>query len=149
MSTWFKDVETYEGALSAARSGMYASLGFAAMIAIGLVVLLTGNEAMIGVAPQDFDRAARYVAIGFVLVELVVALLAAYRFRLGKGLFPGSVTLLIFLMEVGMKLLTGPFLGILWYVIYLAVFLGLVNGIRGAWAMRSMGDAGTLGDTFQ
>ncbi|HEV2818450.1 MAG TPA: hypothetical protein VGW40_14655 [Allosphingosinicella sp.] len=149
MSIWFKDVETYDGALGAARSGMWASLAFAAMVGLGLVLLLTGNGAMIGVTPQDFDPAARYVAIAMVLAELAVALLAAYRFRLGKGLIAGSATLLIFLLEIVMKLLSGPFLGVLWYIIYLAVFLGLVNGVRGAWARRSMGDAGALGDTFQ
>jgi hypothetical protein len=149
MSTWFKDVETYEGARSAARSGMFASLAFAAMVGIGLAVLLSGNGAMIGLEPQDLDPVARYVTIGFVLAELGVALLAAYRFRLGKGLIPGSATLLIFLLEIVMKLLSGPFLGILSYIIYLAVLLGLANGLRGAWALRSMGDAGALGDTFQ
>lgn len=148
MSTWFKDVETHEGALSATKGGMYASLAFGAMVALGLVLLLTGNGAMLGV-PQDSDPAARYVGIAFVLAELAVALVAAYRFRLGKGLIPGSATLLIFLLEIGMKLLAAPFVGILWYVLYLAVFLGLANGIRGAWALRSMSDAGALGDTFQ
>lgn len=149
MSAWLKDVETHEGALSATKGGMYASLAFGAMVALGLALLLTGNVALIGLAPQDFDPVARYAAITFALAELAVALLAAYRFRLGKGLIPGSATLLIFLLEIGMKLLTGPFLGILWYVIYLAVFLGLANGLRGAWALRSMSDAGALGDTFQ
>jgi hypothetical protein len=148
MSGWLKDVESYDGALSAAKNGMYASLAFAAMVALGLVLLLTGNGAMIGV-PQESGPAARYVGMAFVLAELAVALLAAYRFRLGKGLIPGSATLLIFLIEIVAKLLTGPFLGVLWYVIYLAVFLGLANGLRGAWALRSMGDAGALGDTFQ
>ena len=148
MATWFKDVETYEGARGATKSGMYASLAFAAMVALGLALLLSGNGAMMGV-PQQSDPAARYAGITLVLAELAVALVAAYRFRLGKGLIPGSATLLIFLIEIGMKLLTGPFLGILWYVVYLAVFLGLANGIRGAWALRSMSDAGALGDTFQ
>jgi len=147
MSIWFKDTETYDGARSAAKSGMYASLGFAAMLLIGLAVLFTNNNAMMGVAA--LDPAAQMVAIALVCGELAVALFAAWRFYLGKGLVAGSAALLIFVVEIAMKIFAGPFVGILWYLVYLAIFLGLINGIRGAIALRQMGDAVEVGETFQ
>jgi len=147
MSIWFKDTETYDGARSATKSGMYASLGFAAMLLIGLAVLFTNNNAMIGAA--ELDPMAQTVAIAVVCGELAVALFAAWRFSLGKGLVAGSAALLIFVVEIAMKIFSGPFVGILWYVVYLAIFLGLINGIRGSIALRQIGDAVEVGDTFQ
>lgn len=147
MSVWFKDTESHDGARSATKSGMYASLGFAAMLIIGIVVLYTNNNAMLGVA--ELDPRAKIVAIALVCGELAVALLAAWRFYLGKGLVAGAATLLIFIVEIAMKIFAGPFVGILWYVVYLAIFLGLINGIRGAIALRQMGDAVEVGETFQ
>jgi hypothetical protein len=147
MSIWFKDTETYDGARSATRSGMYASLGFGAMLVIGIVVLLVSNGALLGA--ENLDPMERMVGTAFICAELAVALFAAFRFRMGKGLVAGSAALLIFVIEIGMKIFSGPFVGVLWYVVYLAIFLGLINGIRGALALRQMGDAVEVGETFQ
>jgi len=147
MSIWFKHTETYDGARGATRSGFYASLAFGALLIIGIVVLATNNGALLGVA--EADPMARMVGIGFICAELAVALFAAYRFYLGKGLVAGSATLLMFVIEIGMKIVAGPFLGIFWYIAYLAILLGLINGIRGAIALRQMGDFAEVGDTFQ
>src|SRR5258706_2914765 len=133
MSTWWKDVEEYDGAKSATRNGMFASLAFAAMLGIGAIFVgVTG-----GLPEQSPDFNGRAFEIGGIAIEAAIVLLAAWRFRVGKGWLSGSFVLLLFVIEIGVKLFDG-FAGIFWYVAYLAIFLGLVNGVRGAWALRSM-----------
>ena len=134
MSVWFKDVSDYDGARGATKNGMIAALGFAAMLALGAFVLAMG-----ALPGQEADPAARYAGVAVIGVEVVVALLAAWRFRSGKGAILGAILLLLFVGEIAFKLTQG-FAGIVWYLVYLAVFLGLVNGIRGAWALKSMPD---------
>ena len=144
MSTWWKDVEEYDGAKSAARNGMFAALGFAAMLGIGAIFVgMTG-----GLPGQTPDLNARIFQIAGIGIEAAIVLLAAWRFRMGGGWLSGSIALLLFTIEIGFKLFSG-FQGIFWYVAYLAIFLGLVNGVRGAWALRSMDQLpADLSDTF-
>lgn len=145
MSLWFKDVTEYDGAVSATKNGMFAALGFAAMTAIGL-----GFVAVAGGLPgqTSTNGAARYAAMAGILIEMAVILFAAWRFRLGKGLIIGIIILALFTFEVVVKLLNGT-AGLVWFVAYFAILLGLVNGIRGAWALRSMsGNPESYADTF-
>jgi hypothetical protein len=96
-------------------------------------------------ATGSYDRILGIVGIA---LEAAVVLLAAWRFRKGRGWLAGGIALALFVIEIGFKLMSG-FLGIAWYVAYLAVFLALVNGVRGAWALRDMGEEPTdLSDTF-
>ena len=145
MSAWWDDVETYEGAKGATRKGMFGALGFAAMLGIGAIVV-----SVMGGLPGQPQTAGyeRIFALAGIAVEAAVTLLAAWRFRIGKGWVAGSIALLLFVIEIGMKLANG-FLGIAWYVAYLAIFLALVNGVRGAWALRDMAEQpADLSDTF-
>jgi hypothetical protein len=123
---------------------MFASLGFVAMLGIGAIFVgFTG-----GLPGQSPDFNSRAFQIGGIAVEAAIVLLAAWRFRMGKGGVFGAIVLLLFMVEIGFKLF-GGFQGILWYVAYLAIFLGLVNGVRGAWALRSMENLPPdLSDTF-
>jgi hypothetical protein len=67
---------------------------------------------------------------------------------MGKGWLVGSIVLLIFVIEIGFKLFSG-FLGIGWYLFYFAIFMGVANGIRGARALRNLGEEpADLSDTF-
>lgn len=144
MSAWWKDVETYDGAKGATRGGMFAALGFVAILGITAVYLgVTGS-----LPQQNLDTVARIVTIIVLAIEIAAALLAAWRFRMGKGWLAGSIVLLIFVIEIGFKLFSG-FLGIGWYLIYFAIFIGLANGIRGARALRDLGEEpADLSDTF-
>jgi hypothetical protein len=144
MSVWLKDVEDYDGAVSATRNGMIAALAFAAMIGLGAILLGAGVE--MPNQPADPDGLPfQFVGIG---IEAAVVLFAAWRFKIRKGWVAGSIALLLFLIEIGMKLSDG-FAGIFWYVMYLAILVGLVNGIRGAWALKAMsGQPENLNDTF-
>jgi hypothetical protein len=145
MSVWWNDVEDYSGAREGTRNGMFGAFGFAAMLGFGALVLGMGGSLVEGL---NIDPTARTIGLAMIGAEASVALLAAWRFRMGKGWLSGSIVLLLFVIEVGYKLFSG-FLGIAWYVFYLAIFLGLMNGIRGAWALREMGAEPTdLSDTF-
>ena len=39
--------------------------------------------------------------------------------------------------------------GIIWWVLFIAIIIGLVNGIHGAWAMRSMQHPGEVTEAFE
>jgi hypothetical protein len=144
MSAWWNDVETYHGARSATRSGMFAALGFTAILLLTAIYLgATGS-----LPNQDFDTTARIITATVLAIELAAALFAAWRFRMGKGWLAGSIALLIFTIEIGFKLFNG-FQGIGWYLFYFAIFMGMANGIRGARALRDLGEEpAELTDTF-
>lgn len=138
MGIFLADVEERRDAERATRHGMVASLVFAAMLTLGLVLI-----AATGGLPWEaaaLDPTGRIFALVAITAELGVALFAAYRFWHKKGLVAGALTLLLFVIEILLKLTSG-FVGILWYVVYLAIFLGLVNGVRGAWALRDAPEA--------
>ena len=135
MGIWLKDTDDYYDAERATRSGMWGALLFAAWIVFSLVMLL--NYAG-GLAFQILTRTEQMIELGSMGAELAIALAAAWRFRQGKGLIIGSVTLLVFVIEVVLKLVSGLFLGLLWYALYFGILLSLINGLRGAWAMRQM-----------
>ncbi|MBV9881953.1 MAG: hypothetical protein JO276_03000 [Sphingomonadaceae bacterium] len=144
MSAWWNDVETQHGAKGATRNGMFAALGFAGILGITAVYLgVTGT-----LPRQNLDPLGRIIAMTFVGLEIAACLLAAWRFRMGKGWLAGGIVLLIFVIEIGFKLFSG-FFGIAWYLLYFAIFMGLANGVRGAWALRDIGEEpADLSDTF-
>jgi hypothetical protein len=133
MSFWFPDVADYEEARGATKGGVYAALGFAAMIFLGLVLAAFSNDPEYQAAPPMF----RYAVFGAMAVEIAVAVAAAWRFSLGKGWLIGSVALAFYAIELVVKLLSG-FLGVLGYIIVFAILAGLGNGVRAAWSLRSM-----------
>jgi hypothetical protein len=55
-----------------------------------------------------------------------------------KGLWIGTIVLLLFLLEMYGKIATGT-LASGWTFAYTMIVLGLVNGIRAAWAARTFG----------
>jgi hypothetical protein len=81
-------------------------------------------------------------------VEMAVILIAAWRFKIGKGLVWGAVTLLFFVIELITKLTSG--LGHFgWIFFYAAVGAGLINGMRGAWARRSIPEETDYAEVFE
>lgn len=132
MSKWFPDVSQYEGARSALNSGFYACFAFAALNCLGIAMLLfTGREPIAGEAVSQ--TAAAIIGI---VIEMTFVLVAAWRFRIGKGLVIGSITLLLFGFEIFSKIVGGTAHAV-WLMFYAAIFVGLINGLRGAWASRS------------
>jgi len=131
MSIWFPDVSDRFEAREATRIGTYAASGFVVMGLLGLGMLMfgTADDLML-------DPLARYVGLALVAVETMLGAIAAYRFWDGKGSIVGSIVLGIFTIETIFKIVTAGFLGVLGYLIHFAVFMGLLNGVRGAWALR-------------
>jgi uncharacterized membrane protein YjfL (UPF0719 family) len=132
MSKWFPDVDDQEGVNEALKLGYFGAIAFAVMIGLGMVFLLFAGH-----LPGEIDgdsKAAGIVGIG---IEMVVALIAAWRFKNGKGLVWGSVVLLMFVVEIALKIGNGS-TNVGWFIAYAAIAMALVNGIRGAWAQRTM-----------
>lgn len=142
----FKEIEDYWGAERATRSGMYGALGYA------VYIVFTGVMMVLDLAGIQFSWLPGNVQ-AFLLVilgaQLGVAALAAYRFSMGKGLIPGSITLAILVLNLAVSIFNGMIPGIIWWVLFIAIIVGLVNGIHGAWAMRTMQHPGDVTETFE
>jgi len=108
-----------------------------------------GWAAHVVTTKESIADSSTWVILGLLGAELGVTLLAAYRFSMGKGLIPGSITLALFLLEIVLKLIQGTIPGLLWWVAYFAIIMGLINGIRGAWAMRTMQHPGDVVEAFE
>ena len=135
MGVFLVDTELREGAERATRHGMVASIIVAAMYAFGLFLIATARYP----GAVLIDPSVLWVSYGIIIAQMAVSLAAAYRFYHRKGLVLGGITLLLFAIEIVMKV-TGGFVGIFWYVAYLGIFLGLINGLRGAWELRDAPD---------
>jgi hypothetical protein len=120
---------TEEGRGAGANGGCYAgiSFGFFALLGLGVV----GLELNAIGAPF----AAIVIAMSASCVEAVIAFAAAYRFYRRKGLVIGSIMLLLFLSEIIFKIAHSQ-LRVGWAIAYALMTLGMVNGVRAAWARR-------------
>lgn len=142
----FKEIEDYWGAEAATRSGMYGAIGYAALVVFsGLLMMLD----LAGVPFSLFPGDVQALLLAILGAQLGIAVLAAYRFSLGKGLIPGSITLGVLVLNLVVSLIQGAIPGIIWWVAYIAIIVGLVNGIHGAWAMRSMQHPGEAAEPFE
>jgi len=141
-----KEIDDYWGAENATRSGMYGALGYCAVVVFS-GVLMTLDLA--GVRYSWLDGRTQAFLLAILGAQLAVAALAAYRFSMGKGLIPGSITLGVFLLNLLVSVLNGAIPGIIWWIAYGAIILGLINGIRGAWAMRTLQHPGDVVETFE
>lgn len=74
-------------------------------------------------------------AIVGIVVELILVLAAAWRFKIGKGAFWGPAIAGLFLLEIFSKIISGT-TNVGWMIFYAAVLISMVNGVRGAWARR-------------
>jgi hypothetical protein len=142
----FKEIEDYWGAEKATRSGMYGALGYA------VFVVFSGVMMVLDLGGIQFSWLPENVQIFLLLIlgaQLGVAALAAYRFSMGKGLIPGSITLGILVLNLAVSIFNGMIPGIIWWVAFIAIIIGLVNGIHGAWAMRTMQHPGDVTEPFE
>lgn len=141
-----KEIEDYWGAENATRSGMYGALGYCAVVVFSGVLMTLDLG---GIRFSWLDGGTQAFLLAILGAQLAIAALAAYRFSMGKGLIPGSITLGVFLLNLLVSVLNGAIPGIIWWVAYIAIILGLINGIRGAWAMRTMQHPGDMVETFE
>ncbi|MEJ5976582.1 hypothetical protein WG901_08050 [Novosphingobium sp. PS1R-30] len=143
MSKWFPDVGSPAGVKSALNGGFYACLAFAGMNLLGLALLLFAGR-----MPSSGKVVSEVASAGIgIFIEMSFILFAAWRFRKAKGLIAGSAVGLLFAFEIFAKVVSGTARGG-WFVVYVAVLIGLINGLRGAWATRSIVDDAEVVETF-
>ena len=147
MSIWFKDVEDYSAAEAAVRGGMWGALGHAGWVLLNVVVTFaSANGRLLFEFLTPFGQ---FIVIAIILVQLGVALFTAWRFKIGKGAIAGWVNALVLVAIVGLELASGAFHGIIWYVVLLGILLALINGARGAMALRSMHNPEEVVEAFE
>lgn len=126
MAFWDVDLTTQDGAEGAANLG-----GFACFIAAGLSVL---GVAMAGGLLASGDQAVMLTTVGLGAAQVLIFVIAGFRLRAGKGAVWGTVAALLLVLEIAMKLIT--LTGLPGLVINLILLVGIINGIRGARALR-------------
>lgn len=136
MSKWFPDVSEAEGLEDARKAGFFGACAFAAMIVLGIAIVFFADATPVLGQPVPDPTAA---VIGM-LAELALAVVAAWRLKIGKGAFWGSALALLFVAEIIGKIAGGT-TNVGWMIAYAAIFIALVNGVRGAWARRGHSDA--------
>lgn len=123
MNFWKIDLTTRDGAENAASAG-----GLMSFIAAGMTVL--GGLLVFLSSATGVERVG---AIGGVLLEFLIFLIAGLRLRTGRGLVWGIVATVLLGIEIVMKLIG---LSIVGTVINLLILVGLVNGVRAAATLR-------------
>ncbi|MGF7146573.1 putative membrane protein [Sphingomonas zeicaulis] len=132
MAKLFPEIIDIDDAMRCSRFGRLAALAFAGLAVLGGVLGLIIKDGRTGIS-TDEDKILLLVIVG---VEILVALIAAWRFHHNRGLIAGSVLMLVFLVEFIGKFFIG-FPGVLGIILHLFIAAGIVNGIRGAIAMRN------------
>lgn len=127
MAFWKIDLTTEDGAANAAATG-----GMACFIAAGLTLL--GAVFIAGAMRFGGQSVGLF---GFAAVSMVIYLAAGIRLREGKGAFWGGAAVALLALEAISKLIT--LTGLFGLVINLILLVVIVNGVRGAWALRKGG----------
>lgn len=125
MAFWDIDLTTRSGAETAAHQGGLASYFVAGLTIVGGLVLggLTELETAEGLS-----------AAVVIAVSALIAAIAGFRLRAGKGAFWGIAVAVMLVVEIISKLAAFTIGGIILNVIFLVL---VVQGVRGAWALRS------------
>lgn len=126
MAFWDVDLTTRSGAETATSQGALACFITAGLTVVG--ALFVGG--VVG-----FNTLEGQIAMGAVAVQGVIALVAGLRLRSGKGAFWGIAVAAMLVLEIINKLVTLTGLGGL--VINAIMLVMVVQGVRGAWALRS------------
>jgi hypothetical protein len=123
---WNVDLNTEDGALSAAQIG-----GFACFIAAGLG--LVGIALVVAMGTSRGLPVATLATASVALAEVLILAAAGFRLRAGKGIVWGSVAAVLLAIELVVKVITPSITGIMIDAILL---IGVINGIRGVRALR-------------
>ncbi|MDH4744594.1 hypothetical protein OMP43_11255 [Sphingomonas sp. CBMAI 2297] len=125
MAFWKVDLTTEDGALGAAQLGGYACFVAAALSAFGLLI--------VGWYLGTPGAPAATMVLGVAAAETVLFAVAGFRLRAGRGLAWCSVAAFLLVLEFLGKLAT---LNIMGLVINAVLTIGVINGLRGARALR-------------
>lgn len=126
MAFWDVDLTTRGGAETATSQGALACFITAGLTVVG--ALFVGG--VVG-----FDTLEGQIVMGTVAAQGLIALVAGLRLRIGKGAFWGIVVAAMLVLEIINKLVTLTALAGL--VINGIMLVMVVQGVRGAWALRS------------
>ena len=124
MAFWEADFSTRMGAETATGQG-----GLACFIKAGFMVL--GAAVFGGMA--GFETTEGQVIVAALGLQLVLFVIAGFRFRAGKGAFWGIVAAALLALAIVDSLVTMAFGGIIINAVFLVV---VVQGVRGAFALR-------------
>lgn len=139
MAFWTTDLTTHDGAIGAAGMG-----GTACFVAAGLSVLGALVLALTHLVPGVGAVSGAVAAAG----EAVVFVVAGLRLRAGRGAIWGIVAALLIVLEIVYKLVTLN--GLFGLVINGVLLVGIVNGVRAAFALRrGIDDPEQVAETFR
>lgn len=126
MAFWDIDLTTRMGAESAANQG-----------ALGCFLLagLTVVAAFISSAVVNTSTLEGQIAIGFVVFQATVCLLAGIRLRQGKGAYLAMAVVAFLVIEIIAKLVT--LTALLGLVINVVLLVVVFQGVRGALALKN------------
>ena len=133
MEKWWPKIIDRDSALATGKSGSIAGYVFAAMYIVGLISISITNS--YDFADQTIPIEEKIGVIAGVLGAFILVVIWSWRIRSGRGYISSILLLLLFVFEIGVKIMSG-FVGIFWYVIYLAMFITMINAVRGTWAYR-------------
>jgi hypothetical protein len=124
MALWDLDLTTEDGAIGAAQAGGLAA--FIAGLLTGLTLVTTADLMRTGAVTPLFGL--------ITLIQAALYIVAGLRLRAGKGLVWGSIAALLLGLTLAGNLISVAIGGIIINGILIVV---LVNGLRGAWALRA------------
>ncbi|GGY92378.1 hypothetical protein [Novosphingobium colocasiae] len=119
------DLSTRMGAESAVHMGGVACFVFAAMSVLGIVIF--GGTAGF-TTPEGIGG---MIGIG---LQTLIGIAAGFRLRAGKGLILGMVVAVLLVLEIVAKIMAVSIFGTM---ITIGLMVMLVNGLRGARALRN------------
>ena len=125
MAFWDVDLTTRSGAETATSQGALACFITAGLTVVG--ALFFGG--MVG-----FDTIEGQITAGLIGFQALIALVAGLRLRAGKGAFWGIAVAAMLVLEMINKVVTLTGIGGL--VINAIMLVMVVQGVRGAWALR-------------
>lgn len=131
------DLSSRPGAEWATHLGSIGSFGFAAITVFSLVI----SSGMAGFRTDE----GMFIAIGGG-VQLLIAGIAGMRFREGKGAFIGIAAAALLGLSLLGQVLAVSILGI---IINGVLLVCIVQGLRGAWALRKDLFPGDEVDVFE
>lgn len=124
MAFWDADFTTRMGAETATGQAGLACFIVAGFRVVG--ALFFGG--MVG-----FETLEGQIIAGLTAVEAILAVIAGFRFRAGKGAFIGMVVAAFLALAIVNALVSLTFAGIIFNTVFLIV---IVQGIRGALVLR-------------
>jgi hypothetical protein len=130
--------ETMDDINKALRTAATCGLIVAAMLLLGMLVVRFGSD-----VPAE-DKLGSMIGFS---VELLLILLFTWRFSMHLGIVSGILLLALFLLETFLKIVSGTtHAG--WMIVYAALILGIVNGLRACFAYKRIAPGMLVADTF-